>query len=109
MGPTHNVTWDHVFFIVLSKSPDLGYPSQGRDDRVVISYLSDYHYEDGTSNYDYQENHKLPQNVFKHVGFFYVLDMQTEEIVGIILAVLVVFALTLCGIVFCIRLVNFSL
>lgn len=48
-------------------------------------------------------------HVFRGVFFFYVLDMQTEEIVGIILAVLVVFALTLCGIVFCIRLVNFSL
>ena len=47
-------------------------------------------------------------HVFRGV-FFYVLDMQTEEIVGIILAVLVVFALTLCGIVFCIRLVNISL
>lgn len=47
-------------------------------------------------------------HVFKGV-FLDVLDMQTEEIVGIILAVLVVFALTLCGIVFCIRLVNFSL
>lgn len=31
------------------------------------------------------------------------LDVQTEEIVGIIVAVLVVFALTLCGVICCIR------
>lgn len=31
------------------------------------------------------------------------LDVQTEEIVGILVAVLVVFALTLCGVICCIR------
>lgn len=37
------------------------------------------------------------------------LDVQMEKIVGIIIAVLVVFALTFCGVIFCIRSVWASL